>query len=405
MRKFTTVLIASVAITCGSQAHAQGPLLMPGPFSPVMVGRGSGHILLADINRDGHLDLVTQHLLSSSIAILAGDGKGRFASLDGGPMRLGYQPGNLALGDVNQDGILDLGVTSKDENAEYVHVLLGNGSGSFRPVSRSPLVVSASAKSYKPSLHFIDVNEDKHLDIVTANGRRNTIEILFGDGRAGFSLPSIVKLEPGSNFYSIALGDVDGDRHLDVVAASSDPDAEPGRLSILRGDGQGGFTEDPGSRLPVPSGSRVGPLADTNGDRRPDVVLNHGAELTVLLNQGNGQFKPASGSPLQGNGQFKPASGSPLPLGMRAYTVVVADFNRDQNADLVVPTVDHVAPYRSRVALFLGDGHGFTPAPGSPFPAGPGAYNVAVGDVNEDGKLDLAASSFEGDGVTILLGR
>jgi hypothetical protein len=251
--------------------------------------------------------------------------------------------------------------------------------------------VSASARGYKPSLHFLDVNEDTNLDVVTANGRRNTIEILLGDGRGGFSLPSIVKLESGSNFYSIALGDVDGDGHLDVVAACSDPDVERGRLSILRGDGKGGFKEDQSSRLPVPSGSRVGPLADTNGDRRPDIVLNHGAELTILLNQGHGRFTPAPGSP--------------LPLGMRAYVVVVADLNRDGSADLVAPTVDHVAPYRSRVALLLGDGHGFTPAPGSPFPAGAGAYNVAVGDVNEDGKLDMAASSFEGDGVTILLGR
>ena len=81
------------------------------------------------------------------------------------------------------------------------------------------------------------------------------------------------------------------------------------------------------------------------------------------------------------------------------------DINRDQNVDLVVPTVDHVAPYKSRVAILLGDGQGFTAARGSPFSAEAGAHYVAVGDVNEDGKPDIAASSFEGDDVTILLGR
>jgi hypothetical protein len=391
MWKLTVVLIASVGFSCTWQARSQEPPLRPGPSSPIRVGHGSGHILLADIDRDGHLDLVTQHLLSSSVSILSGDGTGHFASFEGAPMRLGYQPGNLTLGDVNHDGILDLGITSRDAGSEYVHVLLGNGRGGFHPLSGSPFTASASAKTYKPSLHFVDVNEDGNLDIVTANGRRNTIEVLFGDGRGRFSRPSLVKLEPGSNFHSFALGDLDGDGHLDVAIASSGPGVEPGRLAIRRGDGTGGFTDHHGSRLSVPSDARIGGLVDTNGDRRPDIVLNHGAELSVLLNQGRCRFTPATPSP--------------LPLGMRAYAVAVADIDRDKHADLVVPTVDHVAPYRSRVALLLGDGHGFTPAPGSPFPAEPGAYNVAVGDVNGDGKLDVAASSFEGDGVTILLGR
>ena len=141
----------------------------------------------------------------------------------------------------------------------------------------------------------------------------------------------------------------------------------------------------------MPSGFHVKALADVNGDRRPDVMFNSRTELGVWLNQGDGRFTPAAGSP--------------WPLGAEAFAVVVADLNRDHHADLVAATVDHTSPFRSRVVLLLGDGHSFTPAPGSPFPVGLGAYNLAVGDVNEDGKLDVAASSFEGDGVTILLGR
>jgi hypothetical protein len=87
--------------------------------------------------------------------------------------------------------------------------------------------------------------------------------------------------------------------------------------------------------------------------------------------------------------------------------VVAVDINGDKRADLAVATVDiAAAPFESKAVVLLGDGHGrFAPAPGSPFPVGPGAYRLAVADVNEDGKLDIATSSFEGNAVTLLLGR
>jgi len=54
----------------------------------------------------------------------------------------------------------------------------------------------------------------------------------------------------------------------------------------------------------------------------------------------------------------------------------------------------------------MGDGGGgFATATGSPFCAGPGDCGLVVGNINEDGKLDIAASNFEGETVTPLLGR
>ncbi len=336
-----TVLAVFFSICWGIQCDAQAPLFVPG--SPVAVGPDSGEIVLADFNRDGHLDMLTKHLLSRIVAVRLGDGKGRFAPFDG-PMSFGYQPGAIALGDVNNDGILDLGVASRDDNREYIHIYLGNGKGGFSEVSSSPFTVSASIKTYKPSLHFVDINEDGKPDIVTANGRRNSIEILFGDGRGA------------------------------------------GHITIKRGDGKGAFTDAPGSPLSVPPGPRFGTLADVNGHQHLDIVLSHGRDnhLSVLLNNGKGIFTPAPGSPYN--------------IGAEAFAVVVADVNGDKRNDLVAATVNSVT-------VLLGDSRGFVPAPGSPFSAGPGAYNVAVGDLNEDGKLDVVASSFEGNAVTILPGR
>jgi hypothetical protein len=224
------------------------------------------------------------------------------------------------------------------------------------------------------------------MDLVTANGRRNTIEILFGDGRGTFSAGSPVRLDCNQCRHSFTVGDVNRDRHLDlVIAFNNETDGGPGRLLVKRGDGKGAFSDFPGSSVTLPPDPRLGMLADMNGDQYPDAVLSHSNNhLSVLLNRGYGMFTPALASPYN--------------IGVEAFAVVVADFNRDNKGDLVAATVNSVT-------VLLNDGRGFVRAPGSPFKAGPGAFNVAVGDLNEDGKLDVAASSFEGDAVTILLER
>ena len=379
------VLVAVFSVGWATQHRSQGPLFVPAPGSPVTVGPGSGEVVLADLNHDGHVDMLTKHLLQKCVTMRLGDGKGHFAPSAESPLSFGYMPGTIALADINNDTILDLGVASKDDEREYVNIFLGNGRGGFKP-SGSPYTVSSSIETYKPGLFLVDIKEDGKLDIVTANGRRNSIEILFGDGRAGFSVGPILKLHSGQNRYYSALGDVDRDGHLDVVTvSSSEQGGSASYLEIKRGNGRGSFTDEPRSPLTVPPSPRLGTLADVNGDQHLDIVLSHSSShLSVLVNNGKGIFTPAPASPYN--------------TGTEAFAVVVADVNGDKKNDLVAATVNSVT-------VLLSDGRGFVPAPGSPFRAGPGAYNLTVGDLNKDGKLDVVASSFEGNDVTVLLGR
>ncbi len=394
MRRVLVITFLPTLAACSTRVDRQGELFTPAPSSPVTVGPGSGQVVLADVDRDGHLDLLVRHLLQKCVTVRLGDGKGGFAPTTQSSLRLDYGPGAMALGDVDGDGILDLCVTNRDSEKEKVDVLLGDGRGSFHRAAGSPFASSASFELYKPTVHLADVDEDGKLDVVTSNGRRNTIEILRGDGRGGLAPGPIVRLEPGRDYHSFALAEVDGDGHLDVVTASSaKPLDEPGHLVVKRGDGRGSFTDLPGSSSSVPSGSTLETLADVNGDQRPDVVLSHAHRhvLSVLTNDGHGIFTPAPGSPFD--------------VGMEPFDAVVADVNGDRAPDLVAATVDGSAPFRSSVVVLLGDHGAFVPACGSPFRAVLGAYDLAVGDLDEDGRLDVATSSFESDAVTLLLGR
>ena len=242
--KFVAALLfACAALVAGQSVVARLENLPPGqdplftPGSPVTVGAGSGKVLLLDVNGDGRLDLLTQHLLRSVVAVQIGDGTGRFVT--GSSITLGYQPGDIKLGDVNGDKILDLVVTRSEPNK--IDIFFGNGRGGFSLAPGSPFTVSTATEFYTYSLQLVDLNEDGNLDIVTANNRRNTCASLLGNGRGGFAPGPTVTFPAGHNFYSFAFGDVDGDGHLDIATASGEQgeSAEPGRVTWLRGDGKG----------------------------------------------------------------------------------------------------------------------------------------------------------------------
>jgi FG-GAP-like repeat len=373
-----------LSLVLAGPAWSQVSLLAPAAGSPVVVGEGSGTAILRDLNRDGRPDLLTRHLLTRRIGVFRGDGAGGFTPLDS--IVTEYEPGDMELGDMNRDGVIDLVVTSN--NRDFVDLYLGNGRGGFRLATGSPFTVSRIIDTYnKRTLHLLDLNEDGNLDVATANGRlRNTVRTLLGNGRGGFTAGPIIQLDTRGDGFVLAFGDVDGDRHLDVVSASGGlrgSDDSPGRVVLQRGDGRGNFRSARSSSFRTSAGAASIMLADLNADSRTDIVLGHQTnQVSVLFNQTGGGFEPAEGSP------FEVAGG--------VYGLVTADVNGDKQPDVVAATVNSVT-------VLLGNGRSFEPASGSPFKAGPGAYNLASGDINRDGKPDIVATSFEGNGVTVLL--
>lgn len=384
------VVMASIAAAAGVQSRAQAPpLFVPGPGVPV--GLGSGPVVLDDVNRDGHVDLISKHLLRQLVQVRLGNGTGAFPATRNSSLKLRYQPGAIRLGDVDDDGSLDLVVARRDQAREYLHLFRGDGKGRFLGAAGLGWTVRESFEFYKPTIRLAYVDDDGKVDIITSNGRRNTIEILLGKGRGSFTFAPRVTLRADQDIHTFEAGDVEGDTHVDLVVATRTASGTA-RLTVFRGAGDGTFTH--ATTLPVLPGARVGALADLNRDRRLDLVLVHARSnrLSVLLNSGQGAFARAPNSPYR--------------LPAEAFAVVAADVDRDRRPDLVAATVDAEATgFAGRVAVLLNTGPKFVPASGSPFSSGPGAYDLTVGDVDGDGKLDVATSSFEGRHVGILLGR
>ena len=394
MRAITRAVVTfSLVCWLGLTVMLQAQIPLFQPASPIPIGGPSGQLALIETNGDKHLDLVVQRP-QREIVVFFGNGRGQFSPAPGGPVDIGnVEPAATALGDVVADDRPDLVVAFRDKDNEYLQVFRGGGDGRFGPGGTKRYRTNTSFEFYKPVIKLADVDANGSLDIITSNGRRNTIEILLANGRNGssaaFAAAPVVTLTPGSSFWTFGTGDIDGDGRLDLVTTFDPPGAAYARVEIRRGLGNGRFQE-PSGGADVPAGARIAAVADLNADRRPDVVLSHvdTGWMSVLLNDGKGSL----------------ALQSPRDLGLQTFGVAVADVNRDGRSDIVITTVNSRArPYESKLAVLLGDGFGG--AAGSPLPVGPGAYQLAVGDVDEDGKPDIVTSSFESDSISVLLGR
>jgi hypothetical protein len=337
-------------------------------------------VAIADVNGDRHPDILTANIGGRSISVLLGDGRGRFAAAPGSPFSVGIAAHLVALGDLDRDGRLDAAVTEHDGND--VTVLRGDGRGGFTPMPGSPFPLIDGLAPHNHGLALEDVNGDGLLDAATSNNNGNSVSVLLGDGRGGFRPAAGSPFPVGRAPYPLTVADLNGDGRSDVAT----PDVNGHTISVLLGDGRGGFAPAPGSPYRVDNRPYFAVAADVNGDRALDLVVSHddSSRLTVLVNDGRGRF----GAPRR------------VDAGGQTWKVRIADTNNDGRNDLVVG----VSP--ASVSILLGDGSGnFTRAPGSPYAVGRGPYGVAVGDLNHDGKIDVATANSERDSVSILLQR
>jgi FG-GAP-like repeat/Abnormal spindle-like microcephaly-assoc'd, ASPM-SPD-2-Hydin len=274
----------------------------------------------------------------------------------------------------------------------FIPMLVTNGAASADPLFGSPRNIPISG-NFAPFIALGDLNNDGNLDIVVgstcaATCEHGTITVLLGKGDGTFKSGSIYKTEYGTGPFAIA--DINGDGRLDVVAINACPFVGNGgclmngTIQVFLGNGDGTL------RAPISSPTNLfflgGPasaaVADFDGDGLLDLAVSF---------IGGGFIGPQVDSALvfKGNGNGSFGNRSELFLPTSAYDpvgMVAADFNGDGKPDLAV-----IASQHGNVNIFLGNGDG-TFSPWSSFHTGPGK-SLTAADINGDGHLDLAVST------------
>ncbi|HMY17251.1 MAG TPA: VCBS repeat-containing protein, partial [Polyangium sp.] len=266
-----------------------------------------------------------------------------------------------------------------------------------------------------------DLNGDGFADLAVASESTGTVRLMYNVGDGHFA--SAGDIAVGQDPRAVAIADLDIDGDLDVAVASY---AEH-LVSVLYNQGNGAFA--PRMDYPTLSYPHDLVIANLDGDGLPDVVTSHNLDLGVLLNQGNQTFAAVVSHAVnhpevlaaadvnndgwddmvcaseqdvflkvlinQGNGTFAPPinynNGSNNP----SYAVTLGDLNGDAWPDLVQMT------YPAGVRVMLNQGNGAFAAPVS-YATNYGAFGLALGDVDADGKLDVITSHSAASAMSVL---
>src|SRR5215472_1097239 len=320
----------------------------------------------------------------------------------------------LAIADLNGDGKPDLMAISRGSFGTVVtdgsvDTFLGNGDGTLRNTFSYD-----SGGVYGYSIAVGDLDGNGTQDVVVADGcasgtsgvacsPEGIVGVLMGNGNG--TLQPVVTYSSGGfglERMQVVVIDVNGDNKPDIIVSNCGPSGSCGTgvAGVLLGNGDGTFQSAVSYETGGYHANRIA-VSDVNGDGKPDIIVanscsgstscssDSSAAIGVLLGNGDGTFQPA----------LTFASG-----GQYGLALAVKDVNGDGKPDVIVGNCESggCGGGEASVSVLLGKGDG-TFQPAASYPA-VSVLDIAVSDINEDGKLDLVVASWAG-AVGILLGN
>ena len=369
-RSLKTVGVAAfAAFAVGGVASSQVEFL---PKVDHPVASTPDQIAIGDWDGDGDMDLAVTCDAPERVAIFVNDGRGAFAFSYNVYLTSNSGPKGLAAGDFNRDGDTDLVVVAFGH--DQLHVLENLGAGAFAVAEAYP--VSHGATYVIAAL----LDGDADLDLVVTCRDSGSVDVLRGVGSGHFG--AATTYPAGVDTRGLCAADLDGDLDLDVAVASHDTE----EIVLLMNDGAALFSVGPAlSMAPLKPESVV--ALDLEGDGDVDLATA-GFSSSFGLDELSLWVQTAPGTFV--NGITYPT------LGNDPSVLFVGDFDLDYDADIAV-----VNENSANLSIFSNNGNGGFGLPRL-FDTGTDPGYLCGADFDGNGSIDLATANESGNSLSIL---
>ncbi|MDZ4810533.1 MAG: FG-GAP-like repeat-containing protein, partial [Bacteroidota bacterium] len=386
----------TVTTSCNLTGYSAQPFIVTFPcgvldnnsFAPKVdfsAGQRSQWVSIGDMDGDGKADMVVANGGDQTISVLRNTGaSGTISFAPKIDFTTGTEPYYVAIGDLDGDGKLDLAIPN------YFNI--GNSVSVFRNTS-TPGNISLDPKidfttgNNAATAAIGDIDGDGKPDLIVVNWSSYTFSVLRNTSSVGLiSFAPAIDFPTGTNPFGLSIGDLDADGKPDLAIAN----ANSSTFSVYRNiSTSGSILFSPRVDFPTSGSSYDLTMGDLDGDGKPDLAVSNLNPNTVSVFRNTGT-----------SGTISFAPKVDLSTGAGPYAgVSINDLDGDGKPDLAVPNFG-----ASSISLFKNTGTSGTIsfAPKIDFGSGNRPLGFDIGDLDGDGKPDLALSNLSDGSVSVL---
>jgi hypothetical protein len=354
---------------------------------------GPSSVAWGDFNGDGKPDLAVANFFATNVSVFlnttpTGSTSPTFAARS--DFASGFGPAAIAIGDINGDGKPDL-VAANSSEATVAVLLNTTAAGSLVVTFASKFIFATG--SGPSGVTVADINADGKVDLAVANRGSSSISVFINttaQGAANASFVAKVDFVSGNAPSAVIAADVNGDGRPDLASIAQTV------VSVFLNT-TSGVTPSFAARVDLTSGFgsfAVAPL-DIDGDGKPDLAVTNQSTSTVSLFRNT----TASGATTPSFAPKVDLATSPTP-----QSIAAGDLDGDGKPDLALATYNSGA---LSVACNATPRPDATPAfaPAVDIASGAGAIGVALGDVNADGRFDIAVANQTANTISVFVSR